>query len=179
MGYIATGSAFQCLSIGKSDLVRRVGPRLDLSIDVGCCKYLLSIGYAYKLIEKMIDSIPEVPGHHTMFTVHIVGDTKIYFFHDRVRKSIKNFDTFCREMTTALNVILQAYKAGERCPSLPQLLGKRSDNYISRTGTYIVEISLLEHAPILRSEQSMRMIAKNVCEALSVLDKACLIHKDV
>jgi hypothetical protein len=47
LGYIAAGSAFQWFSIGKRGLVRRVGPRLDLSIDVGCCKFLLSIGYTY------------------------------------------------------------------------------------------------------------------------------------
>jgi hypothetical protein len=159
--------------------VRRVGPRLDLSTDVGCCKFLLSVGYAYQLIKKMIDSVLEVPGHHAMFTVDIVGDRKIYFFPDRVRKSIKNFNSFCRELMTGLDVILWAYKAGERCPSLPQLMGKRSDDYISRTGTYTVEISPLGHAPILRSEQSIRMMAKNVCEALSILHEAGLVHRDV
>jgi len=179
LGYIAAGSEFQWLSIGKSGLVRRVGPRLDLSTDVGCCKFLLSVGYAYQLIKKMIDSVPEVPGHHAMFTVDIVGDRKIYFFPDRVRKSIKNFNSFCRELMTGLDVILWAYKAGERCPSLPQLMGKRSDDYISRTGTYTVEISPLGHAPILRSEQSIRMMAKNVCEALSILHEAGLVHRDV
>jgi hypothetical protein len=179
LGYIAAGSSFQWLSIGKSGLVRRVGPRLDLSTDVGCCKYLLSIGYAYQLIQKMIDSVPEVPGRHAMFTVDIVGDRKIYFFPDRVRKSIKNFDSFCRELMTGLDVILRGYKAGERCPSLPQLMGKRSDDYISRTGTYTVEISPLGHAPILTSEQSIRMMAKNVCEALSVLHEAGLVHRDI
>jgi hypothetical protein len=55
LGYIVAGSAFQWLFIGKSGLVRRVGPRLDLSTNVGRCKYLLSIGYAYQLIKKMID----------------------------------------------------------------------------------------------------------------------------
>ncbi|KAH9558299.1 hypothetical protein CY35_06G001100 [Sphagnum magellanicum] len=179
LGYIAAGSAFQWLSIGKSGLVRRVGPRLDLSTDVGGCKFLLSIGYAYQLIQKMIDSVPEVPGQHAMFTVDIVGDRKIYFFPDRVKKSIKNFNSFCRELMTGLDVILRAYKAGERCPSLPQLMGKRSEDYISRTGTYTVEISPLGHAPILRSEQSIRMMTKNVCEALSVLHEAGLVHRDV
>jgi len=179
LGYIVAGSAFQWLSIGKSGLVRRIGPRLDLSTDVGRCKFLLSIGYAYQLIEKMIDSIPEVPGHHAMFTVDIVGDRKIYFFPDIVRKSIKNFNSFCKELMTGLDVILRAYKAGERCPSLPQLMGKRSKDYISRTGTYTVEISPLGHAPILKSQQSIRMMAKNVCEALSVLHEAGLVHRDV
>jgi hypothetical protein len=179
LGYIAAGSAFQWLFIGKSGVVRRVGPTLDLSTDVHCCQYLLSIGYAYQLIEKMIDSVPQVPGRHAMFTEDIVGDRTICFFPDRVKKSIENFDSFCREMMTGLDVILRAYKAGERCPSLPQLMGKRSDDYISRTGTYTVEISPLGHAPILRSEQSIRMMAKNVCEALSVLHEAGLVHRDV
>jgi hypothetical protein len=179
LGYIAAGSAFQWLSIGKSGVVRRVGPTLDLSTDVDRCQYLLSIGYAYQLIKKMIDSVPEVPGHHAMFTVDIVGDRTLCFFPDRVRKSIKNFDSFCREMMTGLDVILRGYKAGERCPSLPQLMGKRSDDYISRTGTYTVEISPLGHTPILTSEQSIRMMAKNVCEALSVLHEAGLVHRDV
>ncbi len=80
---------------------------------------------------------------------------------------------------TGLDVILWAYKAGERCPSLPQLMGKRSDDYISHTGTYTVEISPLGHAPILRSEQSIRMMAKNVCEALFILHEAGLVHRDV
>jgi serine/threonine protein kinase len=159
--------------------VRRVGPRLDLSTYVGRCKYLLGIGYAYQLIKKMIDSIPEVPSHHAMFTVDIIRDRKIYFFPNRVKKSIKNFDWFCTELMTRLDVILRAYKAGERCPSLPQLMGKRSDDYISRTGTYTVEISPLGHAPILTSKQSIRMMAKNVCEALSVLHEAGLVHRDV
>jgi hypothetical protein len=128
LGYIAAGLAFQWLSIGKSGLVKRVGPKLDLSTDVGRCKFLLSIGYAYQLIEKMINSVPEVPGRCAMFTVDIVGDRKIYFFPDRVRKSIKNFNRFCRELMTGLDVILRAYKAGERCPSLPQLMGKRSED---------------------------------------------------
>jgi serine/threonine protein kinase len=57
-------------------------------------------------------------------------------------------------------------------------VGKKSDHYISRTGTYTVEIRPLGHAPILRSEQSIRMMAKNVCEALSVLH-AGLVHRDV
>jgi hypothetical protein len=87
--------------------------------------------------------------------------------------------SFCREMMTGLDVILGAYKAGEGCPSLPQLMGKTSDDYISRTGTYTVEISRLGHAPILTSEQSIRMMAKNVCEALSVLHEAGLLHRDV
>jgi hypothetical protein len=152
LGYIAACATFQWLSIGKSGVVRRVGPRLDLWTDVGRCKYLLSIGYAYQLIKKMIDSVPEVPSHHAMFTVDIVGDRTICFFPDRVRKSIKNFDSFCRELMTRLDVILRAYKAGKGCPSLPQLMGKRLDDYISRTGTYTVKISPLGHAPILRSE---------------------------
>ncbi len=179
LGYIAAGSAFQWLSIGKSGVVRRVGPTLDLSTDVDRCQYLLSIGYAYQLIKKMIDSVPQVPGRHAMFTVDIVGDRTLCFFPDRVRKSIKNFDSFCREMMTGLDVILRAYKAGERCPSLPQLMGNKSDDYISRTGTYTVQISPLGHAPILRSEQSIRTMAKNVCEALSVLHEAGLVHRDV
>jgi hypothetical protein len=176
LGYIAAGSAFQWLSIGKSGVVRRVGPRLDLSTYVGRCKYLLSIGYTCQLIKKMIDSVPQVPGNHAMFTEDVVGDRTLCFFPDRVRKSIKNFDSFCREMMTGLDVILRAYKAGERCPSLPQLMG---DDYISCTGTYTVEISPLGHPPILRSEQSIRMMAKNVCEALSVLHEAGLVHRDV
>ncbi|CAK9238755.1 unnamed protein product [Sphagnum troendelagicum] len=179
LGYIEAGSAFQWLSIGKSGVVRRVGPTLDLSTDVDRCQYLLSIGYAYQLIKKMIDSVPQVPGRHAMFTVDIVGDRTLCFFPDRVRKSIKNFDSFCREMMTGLDVILRAYKAGERCPSLPQLMGNKSDDYVSRTGTYTVQISPLGHAPILRSEQSIRTMAKNVCEALSVLHEAGLVHRDV
>jgi hypothetical protein len=179
LGYIVAGSAFQWLSIGKSGVVRRVGPTLDLSTDVDRCQYLLSIGYAYQLIKKMIDSVPQVPGRHAMFTEDIVGDRTICFFPDRVRKSIKNFDSFCREMMTGLDVILRAYKAGERCSSLPQLMGKKSDNYISHTGTYTVEIKPLGHAPILRSEQSIRTMAKNVCEALSVLHEVGLVHRDV
>jgi hypothetical protein len=179
LGYIEAGSAFQWLSIGKSGVVRRVGPTLDLSTDVDRCQYLLSIGYAYQLIKKMIDSVPQVPGRHAMFTVDIVGDRTLCFFPDRVRKSIKNFDNFCREMMTGLDVILRAYKAGERCPSLPQLMGNKSDDYISRTGTYTVQISPLGHAPILRSEQSIRTMARNVCEALSVLHEAGLFHRDV
>ncbi|KAH8966001.1 hypothetical protein BDL97_03G000300 [Sphagnum fallax] len=179
LGYIAAGSAFQWLSIGKSGVVTRVGPTLDLSIDVDRCQYLLSIGYAYQLIKKMIDSVPQVPGRHAMFTEDIVGDRTLCFFPDRVKKSIKNFDSFCRKMMTGLDVILRAYKAGERCSSLPQLMGKKSDNYINRTGTYTVEISPLGHAPILRSEQSIRTMAKNVCEALSVLHEAGLVHRDV
>jgi hypothetical protein len=176
LGYIAAGSAFQWLSIGKSGVVTRVGPTLDLSTDVDRCQYLLSIGYAYQLIKKMIDSVPKVPGRHAMFTEDIVGDRTLCFFPDRVRKSIKNFDSFCREMMIGLDVILRAYKTGERCPSLPQLMGH---DYISRTGTYTVEISPLGHAPILRSEQSIRTMAKNVCEALSVLHEAGLVHRDV
>jgi hypothetical protein len=179
LGYIAAGSAFQWLSIGKSGVVRRVGPTLDLSTDVDRCQYLLSIGYAYQLIKKMIDSVPQVPGRHAMFTEDIVGDRTLCFFPDRVKKSIKNFKSFCGEMMTGLDVILRAYKAGERCHSLPQLMGKKSDDYISRTGTYTVEISPLGHAPILRSEQSIRTMAKNVCEALSVLHEAGLVHRDV
>ncbi|CAM6074883.1 unnamed protein product [Sphagnum tenellum] len=179
LGYIAAGSAFQWLSIGKSGVVRRVGPTLDLSTDVDRCQYLLSIGYAYQLIKKMIDSVPQVPGRHAMFTEDIVGDRTICFFPDKVKKSIENFDSFCREMMTGLDVILRAYKAGEGWPSLPQLVGKKSDHYISRTGTYTVEIRPLGHAPILRSEQSIRTMAKNVCEALSVLHKAGLVHRDV
>jgi hypothetical protein len=54
-----------------------------------------------------------------MFTEDIVGDRTICFFPDRVKKSIENFDSFCREMMTGLDVILRAYKAGEGCPSLP------------------------------------------------------------
>ncbi|CAM6019566.1 unnamed protein product [Sphagnum balticum] len=179
LGYIAAGSAFQWLSIGKSGVVRRVGPTLDLSTDVDRCQYLLSIGYAYQLVKKMIDSVPQVPGRHAMFTEDIVGDRTICFFPDRVKKSIENFDSFCREMMTGLDVILRAYKAGEGCPSLPQLMGEKSDPYISRTGTYTVEIRPLGHAPILRSEQSIRTMAKNVCKALSVLHEAGLVHRDV
>jgi hypothetical protein len=179
LGYIAAGSEFQWLSIGKSGMVGRVGPRLDLSIDVDRCKFLLSIAYAYQLIQKMIDLVPEVPGHHAMFTADIVGDRKIYFFPDKVKKSIKHFNSFCKELMTGLDVILRAYKVGEGCPSLPQLMGKSPEDYISRTGTYTVEISPLGHAPILRSEQSIRMMAKNVCKALSVLHGAGLVHRDV
>ncbi len=58
-------------------------------------------------------------------------------------------------------------------------MGKRSDDYISRTGTYRVKISPLGHAPILKSKQSIRMMAKNVCESLSVLHEAGLVHRDV
>jgi serine/threonine protein kinase len=58
-------------------------------------------------------------------------------------------------------------------------MGKRSEDYISPKGTYTVEISPVGRAPILRSEQSIKMMAKNVCEALSVLHEAGLIHRDV
>jgi serine/threonine protein kinase len=56
-------------------------------------------------------------------------------------------------------------------------MGKISDDYISHTWTYTVEISPLGHTPILRSEQSIRLM--NVCEALSVLHEAGLVHRDV
>ncbi len=58
-------------------------------------------------------------------------------------------------------------------------MGKRSDDYISHTWTYTVKISPSGHAPILRSEQSIRMMAKNVCEALFVLHETGLVHRDV
>jgi serine/threonine protein kinase len=58
-------------------------------------------------------------------------------------------------------------------------MGKISDDYISHIGTYTVEISPLGYTPILRYEQSIRMMAKNVCEALFVLHEAGLVHRDI
>ncbi|KAH9577158.1 hypothetical protein CY35_01G199400 [Sphagnum magellanicum] len=153
--------------------------RPDTLLTASGCTFLIGEDKLSSLSDAEADLTAKVPGRHAMFTVDIEGDRTLCFFPDRVRKSITNFDSFCREMMTGLDVILRAYKAGERCPSLPQLMGNKSDDYRSRTGTYTVQISPLGHAPILRSEQSIRTMAKNVCEALSVLHEAGLVHRDV
>ncbi|CAM6013348.1 unnamed protein product [Sphagnum balticum] len=125
LGYTTAGSKFQWIFIDKSGMIRKAGPSLDLSTEDGCYQFLLSIGYADKLIKKMVDLVLVVPGHHAMFTADIEGDRMINFYLDRVQKCIKKFKTFCGELMTELDVILQAYEVGERCPSLPQLKEKK------------------------------------------------------
>jgi hypothetical protein len=123
LGYIAAGSEFQWLYIDKSGKISPAGGRLNLSTDFGCCHFLLSIGYAYQLISKMAATVPEVPGRRAMFTGEEVGDGVIYFHSTFVRKSIKNFETYCWKRMTGLDEILKAYDARERkgCKSLPRL----------------------------------------------------------
>ncbi|KAG0568484.1 hypothetical protein KC19_6G022400 [Ceratodon purpureus] len=201
LGYVAAGLEFQWLYINKSGKITEAGARLNLSTDVGCCRFLLSIGYAYQLISKMVDTVPQVPGRYAMFTkekapwgVPGEGDRTIDFHATFVRKSIEKFDKFCKIRFTELAWILKAYDAGERkgCRSLPRL--RWSTDAGSHTGserrmidrgravsrnTYTVEIYPLGFSPILKSEQDTRMLVKNVCEALSVLHEAGLVHRDV
>ncbi len=94
LGYTTAGSKFQWIFIDNSGMIRKAGPSLDLSTEDGCYQFLLSIGYADKLIKKNVDSVLVVPGHHAMFTADIEGDRMINFYPDSFRSSSRNSKVF-------------------------------------------------------------------------------------
>ncbi|KAG0592450.1 hypothetical protein KC19_1G252500 [Ceratodon purpureus] len=177
LGYVAAGTNFQWVCIDKSGDIKKAGNCLSLSSTVGRSQFLLSVGYAYQLIMKMALSVPFVLGRRAMFTRENQGDREIAFYPGFVRKSIKNFQRFCDAWGTNIDLILRAYELGETCRFLPRicLIGDTAIHHNS----YRVDIRPIGYSPVLGTEQDTRMLAQNVCEALSVLHEAGLVHRDI
>ncbi len=150
LGYIAAGTVFQWVYIGKNGKqLKQIPPPLDLSVVSDRCRFVLSIGYAYQLLKIMVDSLPDVPGHYAMFSTDVAGDRELCLLADSVCKRIKNFEKYCKAQGTDFAAIKKAYKVAEGCQFLLKVMeGPR----LSHSGTYGVEISPLGHSPILRSE---------------------------
>lgn len=97
LGYIAAGTVFQWVYIGKDGKqLKQIAPPLDLSVVSDCCRFVLSIGYAYQLLKTMVDSLLDVPGHYAMFSTDVGGDRELCFWADSVCKHINNFESIAR-----------------------------------------------------------------------------------
>jgi hypothetical protein len=111
LGYIAAGTVFQWVYIGKDGKqLKQVARPLDLSVVSGCCRFVLSIGYAYQLLKTMVDSLPDVPGHYAMFSTDVAGDRELCFLADSLCKHINNFEKYCKAQGTDFAAIKKAYK---------------------------------------------------------------------
>ncbi len=159
LGYIAAGTVFQWVYIGKNGKqLKQIAPPLDLSVVSDRCRFVLSIGYAYQLLKIMVDSLPDVPGHYAMLSTDVARDRELCFLADSVCKRIKNFEKYCKARGTDFAAIKKAYKVAEGCQFLPKVMeGPR----LSLSGTH----SPLGHSPILRSQQHARMLAQHVYQA--------------
>jgi len=111
LGYIAAGTVFQWVYIGKDGKqLKQIAPPLDLSVVSDCCRFVLSIGYAYQLLKTMVDSLPDVPGHYAMFSTDVAGDRELCFLADSLCKHINNFEKYCKAQGTDFAAIKKAYK---------------------------------------------------------------------
>ena len=177
LGYIAAGREFQWVYLGKDGKeLKRISPRLNLQSFSGRCRFFLSIGYAYQLLQSMATSVPDVPGGRAMFSTDVLGDRELFFLPGSVLKKIKNFKGFCARWGTHLDMVTKAYTAAEGCKFLPGVVDGPTEN---RAGTYSVKIRPLGYSVTLTSEEDGKMLAWNVCKALSVLHKLGLVHRDV
>jgi hypothetical protein len=97
LGYIAAGTVFQWVYIGKDGKqLKQIAPPLDLSVVSDCCRFVLSIGYAYQLLKTMVDSLPDVPGHYAMFSTECCRRQGLCFLADSVCKRINNLKSSAR-----------------------------------------------------------------------------------
>jgi hypothetical protein len=172
--YVAAGSQFQWVYVGRNGL-SPIRPCLDLSVFEHRCKFYLSLGYAYHLLCSMVDAIPVVQSNRAMFSRDENGDMTIDFYPDYVRKTLKNFDSYCKLVKTTVDAVGRAYEVSAGCSSLLQLISCQ----IIRSRTYIIEIKLVGYPPSLRFEQDVRNMARCVCEALYVLHMNGLVHRDI
>lgn len=178
LGYMAAGTTFQWVYLGKDKEMTRLAPILDLYRFADRCRFLLSVGYAYKLIRKMAESVPDVPGRRAMFSleVNMDGDRTLEWFHNSVRKTVKDFSGHCETcLGSSLEVIKKAYDVARECKFLAQ--AKREPKLLG--SSYSVEIGTLGCSVWLRYEQDCKQFAQNVCQALAVLHRNGLVHRDV
>lgn len=180
LGYIAAGTEFQWMYIGKNGPkeVYRVGRPLDLLNISDRCRFLLSVGYAFQLLSKMHDSIPAVPGRRAMFSMEVSPDgrRKIYFYDDKVAKHIRDFSSYSADQGTDITVIKRAYVAARTCRFLPQTVAEPIE---TAHGSYRVEFGPLGYECKLGSEEECRWMAQRVCQALCILHSEGLVHRDI
>ncbi|KAG0591420.1 hypothetical protein KC19_1G174800 [Ceratodon purpureus] len=179
LGYVAAGKEFQWLYISNDKQVNRISPLLDLSLPEDRCKFLLSLGHVYKLIKVMAQSVPDLPGRRAMFEreENSNGDRILHWSHDSVWKVILDFTKHCKASKgSSIETIKQAYYSANKCKFLAHA---RTDPKVGRNGQYSVEISPLGCNVELKNERDGKLFARDVCEALSVLHKEGLVHRDV
>ncbi|XP_024375983.1 crinkler effector protein 8 [Physcomitrium patens] len=177
LGYIAAGTKFQWVFIGKDRSLVRIEPLLDLAKIPNRILLILSIFNAFTLVRKMAEKIPPIPGRHAMFSSLVQGDCTIYFLNDSVRKKIKNFKSYCEATATDFNVVNRAYNDVKGSPYLPMVI---EEPELGRGGdSYKVTIGPLGYSPRIRSEEDTKMLAKSVCNALKVLHEKGFVHRDV
>uniref|UniRef100_A0A7I4C1P7 Protein kinase domain-containing protein n=1 Tax=Physcomitrium patens TaxID=3218 RepID=A0A7I4C1P7_PHYPA len=177
LGYIAAGTKFQWVFIGKDMSLVRIEPLLDLAKIPNRILLILSIFNAFTLVRKMAEKIPPLPGRHAMFSSLVQGDCTIYFLNDSVRKMIKNFKSYCEATATDFNVVNRAYNDVKGSPYLPMVI---EEPELGRGGdSYKVTIGPLGYSPRIRSEEDTKMLAKSVCNALKVLHEKGFVHRDV
>ena len=178
LGYMAAGTAFQWVYLSNNKELKRIPPILDLSLFEGRSLFLLSVGYAYKLIKEMADSVPTLPGRRAMFTLEFntEGDRILDWAHDSVLKTIKGFSRHCEIFQgTSLEVIQEAYNVANGCKFLAR--ARREPKLTANT--YNVRIAPLGCEVKLDSEQDSKKFAQNVCTALAALHLNGIVHRDV
>ena len=105
------------------------------------------------------------------------GDRILHWSHDSVRKVILDFAKHCEASKgSSIETIKQAYDSANKCKFLAHT---RTDPKVGRNGQYSVEISPLGCNVELKNERDGKLFARDVCEALSVLHKEGLVHRDV
>ncbi|KAG0563060.1 hypothetical protein KC19_8G002200 [Ceratodon purpureus] len=180
VGYIVAGSQFQWVYIGRdgSKDIHRMNPPLNLSKLVDCCSFLLNLGNVFQLLQKMANSVPDVPGRRAMFSVEESSSGKriSYFYANKVVKHIRDFYSHSTDQGTSLSKIGRAYDAGRGCQFLLQ---SEIGPTVSAHRAYKVECTLLGYSCSLESKQDCRWMAQCVCHVLCILHKAGLLHRDI
>ena len=176
LDYMATGTDFQWVYLSNDKELKPIPPILNLSSFEGRSRFLLRVGYAYKLIKKMADSVPTLPGRRAMFTLEAEGDRILDWAHDSVLKIIKSFSRHCEIFQgTSLKVIQEAYNVAKGCKFLARA---RREPKLT-VNTYSVRIAPLGCEVKLVSEQDGKKFAHNVCTTLAALHGNGIVHRDV
>ena len=74
-----------------------------------------------------------------------------------------------------MQVVQKAYEVAARCSYLPQLVHVK----LKHSGTFVVEYKPIGYPLTVESEEDLRNVARCVCEALRVLHRNDLVHRDI
>mmetsp|Transcript_1846 Transcript_1846/g.4107 ORF Transcript_1846/g.4107 Transcript_1846/m.4107 type:complete len:253 (-) Transcript_1846:2284-3042(-) len=140
----------------------------------------------YRLLQRMVASLPPRHGRHALFSTIERGEgTTLYFEANSLIKCIKHFSAFAARHQTNINVLTDAYKAAQqsaeaRCRAglQPVLSVPQSLPTVSRNDGYKVTVGPLGAHVLPTSEAELRTFARACCGAAAVLHKKDIVHRD-